>query len=157
MQKNNLLEESVNGSLIAINLYKYLNSKNEFVLSKQFLRSSTSVGANLMEAKYAESRADFIHKFSIALKECNETLYWLNLIQNVEGDGSTSRGDGFSVGKSYGWFFFAMLRKIFELRGYNLKYFVPHFLTVGRGVPWISGVLTIILIPKATPKNKTYG
>ena len=52
----------------------------EFVLTKQLLRSGTSVGALISESKYAESRADFIHKLSIALKEANESLYWLELL-----------------------------------------------------------------------------
>ena len=55
--------------------------QKEFVLSKQLLKSGTSIGANIREAKYAQSRKDFISKLSIALKEANETLYWLELIQ----------------------------------------------------------------------------
>ena len=50
------------------------------VLSKQFLRSGTSIGANCSEAKYAQSNLDFIHKYSIALKEANETLYWIKIM-----------------------------------------------------------------------------
>lgn len=68
----------------AINVYKYLLAKNEFVLSKQFLRAATSIGANIREVKYAESKMDFIHKLRIALKECNETLYWIELIEFSE-------------------------------------------------------------------------
>jgi len=70
--------------LEAINVYKYLLAKNEFVLSKQFLRAATSIGANIREVKYAESKMDFIHKLRIALKECNETLYWIELIEFSE-------------------------------------------------------------------------
>lgn len=59
-----------------VNFYKYLVSeKKEFVMSKQFLRSVTSVGANVREAVNAQSKADFIHKLSISQKECDETLY----------------------------------------------------------------------------------
>ena len=66
-------------------LYKYLCSeKREFVLSKQLLRSGTSIGANLAEAKCAISRADFLSKIYIALKETMETLYWLELLYETE-------------------------------------------------------------------------
>jgi four helix bundle protein len=64
-----------------VNLYKTLVSRNEYVLSKQILRSGTSVGANIREAKNAESKADFIHKMGISQKEADETLYWLELLQ----------------------------------------------------------------------------
>jgi len=63
-----------------VNLFKYLKSKKEFILSKQILRSGTSIGANVREALNAESKPDFIHKLSIAQKECDETLYWLELL-----------------------------------------------------------------------------
>lgn len=84
MKKSVLLEESFNIALEAIKVYKQLTAKNEFVLSKQFLRAATSIGANIREAKYAESKMDFAHKFRIALKECNETLYWIELIEFSE-------------------------------------------------------------------------
>ncbi len=61
-------------------LYKVLADGKEFVISKQILRSGTSIGANVREAEYAQSKADFIHKMSIALKEANETEYWLDLL-----------------------------------------------------------------------------
>ncbi|WP_311135702.1 four helix bundle protein [Kaistella polysaccharea] len=74
-------ELSFQFALDAIKLYKFLISeKKEFVLSKQFLRSATSVGANLREAKNAQSPADFIHKNAIAQKECDESIYWLELL-----------------------------------------------------------------------------
>ena len=76
-----LLKESFNFSCDSIKLYKSLLEKKEMIISKQFLRSATSIGANAREAKYAESRSDFIHKLSISLKECNETLYWLELLE----------------------------------------------------------------------------
>ena len=64
-----------------VNLYHYLcNEKREFVLSKQLLRSGTSIGANLAEASCAISRKDFLSKVYIALKECAETKYWLELL-----------------------------------------------------------------------------
>ena len=57
-------------------------NKKEFVLSKQFLRSGTSIGANLAEAQYAASENDFVNKLRIALKECAETLYWIDLLSD---------------------------------------------------------------------------
>ena len=68
-------------ALRIIRLYQYLcNNKNELVLSKQILRSGTSIGANLAEAEYAISKTDFRAKQFIALKECSETKYWLELL-----------------------------------------------------------------------------
>ena len=64
-----------------VNLYKYLcDQKKEYVLSKQVLRSGTSIGANVAEAQQAQSRLDFISKMSVALKETTETKYWLKLL-----------------------------------------------------------------------------
>jgi four helix bundle protein len=69
----------------AVKVYKYLtDSQKEYVISKQFLKASTSIGANVREAHNAESEADFIHKLSIAQKECDETLYWLELLKESE-------------------------------------------------------------------------
>ncbi len=66
-----------------VKLYKFLcEEKKEFVLSKQVLRSGTSIGANVKEALQAESRADFVHKLSISLKEASETEYWLELLKS---------------------------------------------------------------------------
>ena len=68
-----------------VKLCKHLNeSKKEYILSKQLLRAGTSVGANIAEAEQAQSRADFISKMSIALKEAVETNYWLRLLQASE-------------------------------------------------------------------------
>ena len=65
-----------------IGCYKFLfEKKSEYVLSKQLLRSGTSIGANTHEAVNAQSRADFISKYSISLKEANETAYWLDILQ----------------------------------------------------------------------------
>jgi len=65
-----------------VNFYKYIVSeKKEYVMSKQFLRSITSVGANVREAVNAQSKPDFIHKLAIAQKECDETIYWLELLK----------------------------------------------------------------------------
>ena len=81
MKENILKEKSLTFSIRIVNLYKYLSeTKKEFVLAKQILRSGTSVGAMIREAEFSESSLDFIHKLSIAQKEINETIYWLELI-----------------------------------------------------------------------------
>ena len=67
-------------ALRAVKLSRYLESKKEFVLSRQLLRSGTAVGALVREAEQAESKADFVHKMSIALKEAHETDYWIELL-----------------------------------------------------------------------------
>ena len=73
-----LLEKSETFSGRIIKMYQYLTSqKKELVISKQVLRSGTSIGANIAESRNAQSTADFIHKLSIALKESDETLFWL--------------------------------------------------------------------------------
>ena len=72
-------------ALRIVKAYKYLTKQqNEFVLSKQLLRSGTAIGAMMREAKFAQSRADFVSKASIALKEANESLYWLELLHDSE-------------------------------------------------------------------------
>ena len=68
-----------------VNLYKYLCSeKKEYVLSKQLLRSGTSIGANISEAQDAQSRNDFISKLSISLKEAKESRYWIDLLKETD-------------------------------------------------------------------------
>ena len=68
-----------------VNLYNYLkNEKKEYVMSKQLLRCGTSIGANVAEAEQAQSKADFISKMSIALKETAETKYWLKLLNATD-------------------------------------------------------------------------
>ncbi len=65
-------------------LYEYLiTKKKEYVLSKQLLRTGTSIGALIREAQNAESKADFVHKLGIAQKECDETIYWLELLKET--------------------------------------------------------------------------
>src|SRR5258707_6877414 len=82
MKENIVKDKSFAFALRVVNLAKYLeNKKREFVLSRQVLRSGTAIGALVREAEHAESKADFIHKMSIALKEANETLYWLELLR----------------------------------------------------------------------------
>lgn len=86
MKQNNVIKtKSFHFAIKIVNLYKVLVAENkEFVISKQLLRSGTSIGANVREAEQAESRADFIHKLSIALKEANETEYWLDLLNETK-------------------------------------------------------------------------
>lgn len=68
-----------------INMYKYLcGEKREFVISKQVLRSGTSIGANIAESECAYSKSDFVYKLYTALKECNETKYWLELLYETD-------------------------------------------------------------------------
>jgi four helix bundle protein len=72
-------------ALRIIKLYKYLTAENkEYVLSKQVLRSGTAIGALISEAKFGQSKADFISKMNIALKEANETDYWLSLLKDSD-------------------------------------------------------------------------
>ena len=79
--KNIIEKKSFDFAIRIVKLYKYLcNNKKEYVLSKQVLRSGTSIGANVAEAQQAQSKADFISKLSIALKETTETKYWLRLL-----------------------------------------------------------------------------
>jgi four helix bundle protein len=81
MRENPIRDKSFAFALRVVKLAKHLESeKREFVLSRQFLRSGTANGALVREAEHAESKADFIHKMSIALKEANETLYCLELL-----------------------------------------------------------------------------
>ena len=81
MKENIIKNKSFDFALRIVKLYQYLSeSKKEVVLSKQLLRSGTSVGALVRESEHAESRADFIHKLSIALKEANESDYWIELL-----------------------------------------------------------------------------
>ena len=77
-----LEEKTYSFALRIIKAYNYLTDKNEYVLSKQLLRSGTSIGANCREATYAQSKMDFVNKLSIALKETNETIYWLELLHD---------------------------------------------------------------------------
>jgi len=85
MRENVVRDKSFDFAVRVVNAYKYLvETKREFVMSKQLLRSGTAIGALVREAEHAESKADFIHKMSIALKEANETDYWLDLLYKTE-------------------------------------------------------------------------
>ena len=82
---NTIADKSFEFAVRIVNLAKYLRiEEKEFVLSKQLLRSGTSIGANVAEGQRAQSRADFNSKMSIALKEANETCYWLRLLYRTD-------------------------------------------------------------------------
>lgn len=84
MNESIVKKKSFELAIRGVNFYKFLISeKKEFVMSKQFLRSVTSIGANVREAINAQSKADFIHKLSISQKECDETMYWLELLKET--------------------------------------------------------------------------
>ncbi len=85
MKESVLKEKSYQFALRVIKLYKYIVAeKKEYVLSKQILRSGTSIGANIEEANQAQSKADFVHKLSISQKEAFETDYWLRLLRDSD-------------------------------------------------------------------------
>ena len=80
MQESKLRTQSLDFAVSIINLVKDLKSKHESIISNQIGRSGTSIGANIREAQYAHGKPDFIAKLQIALKEANETGYWLELL-----------------------------------------------------------------------------
>ncbi len=85
MSESIVKKKSFELAIRGVNFYKYLVAeKKEYIMSKQFLRSVTSVGANVREAVNAQSKPDFIHKLSIAQKECDESLYWLELLKETK-------------------------------------------------------------------------
>ena len=84
MSENILKNKSYAFALRVIKMYKYLCGQKEYVLSKQVLRSGTAIGALVAESVFAQSKADFINKLSISLKEANETLYWLSLLRDSD-------------------------------------------------------------------------
>jgi four helix bundle protein len=83
-KRNVIKEKSFLFAIEIVGIYKVLAERKEFVLSKQVLRSGTSIGANVRESEHAQSKADFIHKLSISLKEANETEYWLDLLYETK-------------------------------------------------------------------------
>lgn len=84
MLKDKLAEQSLDFAVQIINLVKELKGKHESIISNQIGRSGTSIGANIREAKYAHGTADFISKMQIALKEANESGYWLELLYKTD-------------------------------------------------------------------------
>ena len=84
MQESKLRDQSLDFAVQIINLVKDLKSKHETIISNQIGRSGTSIGANIREAQYAHGKPDFISKLQIALKEANETGYWLELLYKTD-------------------------------------------------------------------------
>ena len=85
MRESLLLEKAIGFAVRIVNLHKYLvRSQKEGVISRQVVRSGTSIGANISEANYAQSKADFVSKLHVALKEAAETEYWLRLLKEAE-------------------------------------------------------------------------
>jgi four helix bundle protein len=85
MSDNILVNKSFKFAVRIINLYKYLcDNKKEFILSKQLLRSGTSIGANINESQEAQSKNNFISKLSISLKEARESKYWIELLKETD-------------------------------------------------------------------------
>lgn len=80
MKDNIIVDKSFNFSKKIVSLYRQLNERNEHIMSKQLMRSATSIGANVFEAQDAQSRNDFVAKLNISLKEATETKYWLKLL-----------------------------------------------------------------------------
>ena len=81
---NAIADKSLDFAVRIVNLYKCLLERHEVVMSKQILRSGTSIGVNVREANSAQSKSDFISKTGIALKECDETGYWLELLVRTD-------------------------------------------------------------------------
>lgn len=85
MKENIIKKKSFEFAIRIVKLFQHLQAeKKEYVLSKQLLRSGTSVGAMVREAEHSESKGDFVHKLAIAKKEINETIYWLELLNATE-------------------------------------------------------------------------
>lgn len=84
MTESLMLKKSKAFALRIVRLYKYLREHKESVIAKQMLRAGTSIGANIAESRYAQSKADFTSKLQIALKEASETEYWLALLRDAE-------------------------------------------------------------------------
>ncbi|MFZ4590322.1 MAG: four helix bundle protein [Ignavibacteria bacterium] len=85
MKDNILKTKSFKFAIRIVKLFKYLQTdKKEYILSKQLMRSGTSVGAMVREAEHSESKLDFIHKLAIAQKEINESIYWLELLKETD-------------------------------------------------------------------------
>jgi four helix bundle protein len=84
MREGPIVSKSISFAIEIVNYCDFLNSKRKHIISNQLLKSGTSIGANVFEAQYPESRLDFIHKMKIALKEASETLYWLAVCEKMD-------------------------------------------------------------------------
>jgi four helix bundle protein len=83
-QRNVIVEKSLDFSIEVVKFCELLEANKRYVVANQMLRSGTSIGANIYEAQHAESKADFIHKMKVAIKEANETLYWLLICERSD-------------------------------------------------------------------------
>ena len=113
MKKDNVVyRKSFSFAVRIVNAYKFLiYKKREFVLSKQLLRSGTSIGANVAEADGAVSRKDFANKIGIAYKECLETKYWLDLLYETEYIDKIAYDSVFADADELGKILFSILKK----------------------------------------------
>jgi four helix bundle protein len=84
-EKNAVVNKTMQFSLLIIKYCEILNQEKKFIIANQLFKSSTSIGANVIESQHGESPADFLHKMKIASKEAHETFYWLKLCQISEG------------------------------------------------------------------------
>lgn len=100
MRNDKLSEQSINFAVRIIELVKQLKSQHENIIANQIGRSGTSIGANIHEAQYAHGKPDFISKLQIALKESNETSYWLTLLYKTDyiSDGQFKELDNMNIG-----------------------------------------------------------
>ena len=85
MKENVIKQKSKIFAVRVVKLYRHLlEKKNEYIMSKQLMRSGTAIGALISESEYAETKKDFIHKMAVAQKEANETIYWLDLLKDTD-------------------------------------------------------------------------
>ena len=90
-KQNIIVGRSLHFSIELVKYCEFLEQERKFVIARQLLRCGTSIGANVFEAQHCESRADFIHKMKIAIKEANETLYWLLICEKSAGYGAVDQ------------------------------------------------------------------
>ena len=83
MREGPIVIKSLDFSILVVSYCELLESRRKFIIANQLLKSGTAIGANVFEAQHSESRLDFIHKMKIALKEANETFYWLSLCEKI--------------------------------------------------------------------------
>ena len=123
MKENIIKTKSFSFAIRIVKLYQHLLSeKKEYVLSKQLLRSGTSVGAMVREAEHSESKADFIHKMAIAQKEINEVIYWLELLKCTDYIG----GEQFESINDDAVELIKMITSIIKTTKANLKLTINH-------------------------------
>ena len=111
-QSNPVREKSFKFALMIVSLCRGLQSEREYVISKQLMKSGTSIGANIEEAVSAESRKDFLHKMNLALKEARESHYWLRLLDASDIEINRSLRDHLSVADELVRLLVSITRKI---------------------------------------------